>query len=97
MQPATYTVGPSCSVKDKTNGALGVEAARPFLSNGMLLYRLIIKGSHVLLQPNFNYHIADARKITLYYDGDLLAAKIKFEEGEVRVVKIDPLTRLIKN
>lgn len=90
-----YQVGPSCTVKDTTNGVLQVVAAIPFRCEGNLFYRLQVNGAFALYRPNMQYLVCEARKITLSQEENLLIAKIKFNEGRVEVVKIDPATRLI--
>ncbi len=89
-----YQVGPICTVKDTTNGVLQV-VATGFRCEGNLFYRLQVNGAFALYRPNMQYLVCEARKITLSQEENFLFAKIKFNEGRVEVVKIDPATRLI--
>ncbi|MFN4174827.1 MAG: hypothetical protein ACK4HV_06980 [Parachlamydiaceae bacterium] len=90
-----YQVGPNCWVKDTTNGVLQVVAAVPFRCEGNLFYRLQVNGAFVLLQPNMEYLVCEVKKFKLYQEENLLIAKIKFNEGRIEVLKVDPATRLI--
>ncbi|MFN4174826.1 MAG: hypothetical protein ACK4HV_06975 [Parachlamydiaceae bacterium] len=81
-------------VVDLTRGRLKV--VPQYSAEAILFYNLKLNEDFVLSNHDCDYRICDARKFRLYQDEDQLIAEFSYQDNSVRIVKIDPSTKRIK-